>query len=357
MTKKLVLAMVLVLMASFLFVACESSSDGTDGDAEDEQADGDQVDGDQVDGDQVDGDQVDGDDADGDDVDGDDTDGDDTDGDDTDGDDTDGDDTDGDDTDGDDTDGDDTDGDDTDGDDEGDTEEPPVCTIINEDYTNTVLVFGAETTTPLEGATVTALWNHDGTPIDGVDPVVTGADGAAVFVGLPMCDDRKTAFKIEGPSEDWVVTYMFELNIDIPGFPLWAVTTQTYTLAPLAAGITVVPGKTVVAGGTYFMEPDGQGSFTNVPIGCSSVEADPAGGDVRYFDDAGLPTTLAGRANVNPLNGRYLIANLEPGETSILTKIDGNTVNSTRLVGFPDSICIASMLLFGAENPMPLACE
>ena len=274
---------------------------GVDGDV----ADGDMVDGDLIDGDLIDGDLIDGD----------------------------------------------VDGDWMEDDGEGDL---AACTEIYNTYANVVLEFGSESTLPVDGATVTPLWNHNGEVIDGITPVTVGPDGAFSFVDLPMCDDRKVAFKVEGPDAGWVTSYMYELNIDIPDFPLWAVGMATYIGAPILAGITVQPGKAMLAGATYWMEPVGDGLYDTVPIGCSTIEADPFGGDVRYFGDNGLPTTIPNQAYVNPLNGRYLIANLDPGETSVINKVDGIEVNRTRFVGVGDAetIFISSMLLFSPINPM-----
>ena len=228
------------------------------------------------------------------------------------------------------------------------------CMEITATYGNIVLEFGSDPLAPVDGAKVTALWNHDGTVIDGVDPVVVGADGLFQFVDLPMCSDGKVAFKVEVPDNvAWVTTYMYEIVTVIPDFPLWAVTYATYIGAPILADVALEAGKSVVAGATYWMEPDGDGGFNTIPIGCSTIESDPAGGVARYFGDNGLPDTIANQTSVNPLNGRYLLANMDPGETAIINKVDGVEVNRTRFVGVGEenSICIASMLLFAAENP------
>ena len=216
------------------------------------------------------------------------------------------------------------------------------------DFTGVLIDFGSKV--ELQGMTVTVLNNTTGVPLAGFAAVTTPAGGAVSFSGLPV---GKVGFKVDAKAgtPGFVDTYQFNLDSDGTGETLWAVDAQTYQLAPAAAGITLEAGKAVVAGGFYWVKPDG----TECPLCGGTMKAFTGGvesGEIRYFSDAGMPTTLANQSSVNEANGFALAANVTPG--SVVTKgydPDGAEIGSAAFTCFADSITISNIRVEGASNP------
>jgi len=142
-----------------------------------------------------------------------------------------------------------------------------------------------------------------------------------------------------------VDTYQFNIASNSDDETLYSVDKNTYDFAPALAGITLEPGTSIAAGAMYW--PDAAGD--EWPVGCGTVKAYPEGsatetGVIRYFGDGGLPTTLENQPNINPLNGYYIAANMDPGP--VVTKgFDpaGNQIGETRFMTFEDAISISNI--------------
>ena len=207
---------------------------------------------------------------------------------------------------------------------------------------------------PIAGITVKALDNVTGNPIAGMESV-SNSNGIVVFNGLPAGQVGFHAVSVQG---DFVDTYQFNIDSNSTDAVLWVMDFNTYTAAPMIAGVTVEPNKGLAVGVVYWEDTPG----CMYPVGCSTIKTNPESGDVRYFADNDMPTnTLAndpvsGRDDVNPLNGYWLIANVDPGAVSIGGYMSDQLLESTSCVMFADSVCIGDIVVGGSSNPQPGTC-
>jgi hypothetical protein len=176
------------------------------------------------------------------------------------------------------------------------------------------------------------------------------ASGWVKFNGLPA---GKVGFLCKGVPGDWVDTYQFNLDSDAQDERLWAVDYTTYTGVPLMAGLVLEDGKAILAGGVYWVNAQDEEEH----IGCATVKANPESGDVRYFDDNGMPTKLEFRENTNPLVAYYVIANMDPGKADIEAYVDTQKIGTTQLHTYADSIAISNVYADTTSNPMPAGCQ
>ncbi|UCD85239.1 MAG: hypothetical protein JSU92_03335, partial [Deltaproteobacteria bacterium] len=130
------------------------------------------------------------------------------------------------------------------------------------------------------------------------------------------------------------------------------VTEVLYAAAPTMAGLVVDTTKGVVAGAVYFINELDE----EEEVGCAEVTSD-MGGDIRYFNDSGLPTTIENRDTTNPENGYFIAANVSVGSTEITATVDSVEVGSVSIFSFADSICINNIYVNGVTNPTPVDCE
>jgi hypothetical protein len=205
------------------------------------------------------------------------------------------------------------------------------------------------TKVPLSGVTVFVLDNETGDKLD-VEAGSTDATGYVEFdIPLPegAGDDFKVGFLCAGVENESVDTYQFNLDAFAGDERLWLVDATTYDVAPLAAGIELTPGTTVVAGGVYWVNEEGAEEIVN----CATVETDTGSGDVRYFADNGLPANTNVRDSVNPLNGFFIIGNIEPGTVNLKGMTGTNVFGTTRVIAVPDSICISNIYAETDSNP------
>jgi hypothetical protein len=204
------------------------------------------------------------------------------------------------------------------------------------------------------GITVKALDNVTGVPIAGMESV-SDSNGIVVFNGLPA---GEVGFHAVGVQGDFVDTYQFNINSNSTNAVLWIMDYNTYVAAPMIAGVTVEPDKSLLVGAVYW--EDAQGCMN--PVGCSTVKTNPESGDVRYFADNGMPTKtiaddpVAGRDDINPLNGYWLIANVDSGPVSIGGYMADQLLGSITCVMFADSVCIGDIIIGGSSNPQPGTC-
>lgn len=236
------------------------------------------------------------------------------------------------------TDGDVTDGDDTDGD-----EVPEVANFRG-------FVIDFKSKVKLDGVKVYVLDNETGEKLSDVPVGTTDGTGYLEFT-IPVPEgagkDFKVGFLCEGVEDESVDTYQFNIGAFERDERLWLVDATTYMVAPLAAGVTLDPGTTVVAGGVYWVNAQDKEEI----VDCATVNTDTGDADVRYFADNGMPADLPVRDSINPLNGFFIIANIDPGVVNVEGYMGAEKFGSTRLVAKPDSICISNIYAEGDQNP------
>lgn len=201
---------------------------------------------------------------------------------------------------------------------------------------------------PFEGALVQVLDNTTGQKIPAC--ATSGSDGLVTISGIPA--DIDLIGLMNTSAEGNKDTYQFNMDSDATGETLWIVSNATYMLAPGLAGVTLDTTKGVVAGGLYFVNDLDE----EEPVGCGTVTTTPAG-DIRYFDDTDMPTTITNRDSTNPLNGFFLAANMDTGTTTVSATVEGDNVGSTTIITYPDSICIGNIYVTTATNPQPANCQ
>ena len=200
---------------------------------------------------------------------------------------------------------------------------------------------------PIDGAKIQVLDNTTGEDL----PIGAISDSGAVTIsGIPASVTQIGLRNSLTPGNK--NTYQFNMDAEAQNEVLWLVSEATYTLAPSLAGITLDTTKGVIAGGLYFVNDQDE----EETVGCGTVTTTPAG-DIRYFDDTDMPTTIANRDSTNPLNGFFLAANINTGTTTVSATVEGNNVGSTTIITYPDSICISNIYVTTATNPEPANCQ
>jgi len=216
----------------------------------------------------------------------------------------------------------------------------------SKDFNAWVCTFGTEN--PAQGVTVWLL-GSDGEKIAGYEAQVSDVQGLISFKDVPA---GKVGFLCEGIDDEnaaikRVDTYQFNLNSDTSntgdsrGEKLWSVDLSTYTAAPALAGITLDAGKAVVAGAVYWVDPADDDEKEHI-TGCATVTSD-SGGVVRYMGDNNLPTILDKQDSVNPINGYYLVGNVDPGPATFTAHNSDGELGTTTMVVFPDAITIGNI--------------
>ncbi len=216
------------------------------------------------------------------------------------------------------------------------------------------------TRNPVIGKTVKALDNVTGDVIPGQE-AVTGAGGSLSFSGLPGSHVGFWAVAELGGA--YIETYQFNIATDGQDEELWAVDKGTYDLAPKLGGITIDITKAAIAGGYYWVNPD---SGNEEPVGCGTVAPQVGGADIRYFGGNDLPVEIVandpdcGLDGINPLNGTFLLANMNAGPGQVLQGFDadGNQNGSSTLPGIvgDKTIIISNIYATGDVNPKPADC-
>ena len=213
-------------------------------------------------------------------------------------------------------------------------------------YTATVLSFGFNT--PLE-ALVTLLDNADG------DETTTTAtsDAATGAVTLEVPLDEDVAFMCTQAGH-WD-TYQFNLDPTATDETLWIVNDAVVDLNLLTSGAVLQAGTGVVAGAVYY---DDQG--TEVPVGCATIESDPAG-EVYYFNlnpDFTFNAVPNDTLNfTHPAIGYFLAANIPVGAgataVTMTASIEGAEVGTVEFFAYPDAISISNIY---SDTPTPDGC-
>jgi hypothetical protein len=224
------------------------------------------------------------------------------------------------------------------------------------DKTFTGILIDFKSKQQIAGATVTVLDNDTGEPLKDADGVVmettSGAAGEVTFTFPGSLDKVGFLAVLDGQKD----TYQFQLPADGVEETLWTVDTQTYVGAPALAGVAQDSALGVLAGGIYYMNPEGE----EEAIGCATADTDPAGGEVRYFGASGLPTTLDKQPSINPAVPYYLIANIPVGKTTIKAfDSEGNEIGDTFIHSVAGAICIGNIYANDTvtANPTPVTCQ
>ncbi len=177
----------------------------------------------------------------------------------------------------------------------------------------------------------------------------SGAGGAVSLSGIPA-SMAKIGIKVS--KENYKDTYQFDLANGTTDETLWIVSEVLYAAAPTMAGVVIDPTKGVVAGALYFINE----AEEEEEVGCATITSDK-GGDIRYFGDTGMPTTIASRATTHPDNAYFLVGNVPEGKTKITAKVETTEIGSVSIFTFADSICINNIYATTSDNPEPVPCE
>ncbi|NOZ85212.1 MAG: carboxypeptidase regulatory-like domain-containing protein [Deltaproteobacteria bacterium] len=219
-------------------------------------------------------------------------------------------------------------------------------------FKGTVEDFKAGTT--LDGMTVKALNNDTGAEL-GIE-ATSDAEGNVTIAGLP---DGKVGFLVVGtePADGYIDTYQFNIDASAEDVSLIAVDKLTYQAAPALAGIQVKEHTAAVAGAFVWKNAKG----VDEPVACGTVKVfvnDAENGEVRYFNDTGMPTSLDNRKNINPQNGYYLAGNVDPGKVTIKGyDPSGKEIGSVTFPAVGDSICISTLYVEEGHDTNPGGCQ
>ena len=237
------------------------------------------------------------------------------------------------------------------------------------------MVIDFQTRKPLAGAHVQAYEPTTGQLFGATKQ--TSAEGL-VQVDAASCSGTPS-FRVTLDGQRDTFTLYVRLPSAGQGATLWSVSNGTYVAAPALAGISMNEAKGLLIGGVFFT--NGQGEDESV--GCAKVDVPDAlptaaafaADNIRYLNDAGLPTTLDHQASINPQVPFFIVGNLpvqtdEAGLTVpwIVTARVGQQVVAHALVpGIAGSAVIADLHTYTEAtapagvapvltNPMPPDC-
>ncbi|GAB4289988.1 MAG: hypothetical protein Kow0090_02910 [Myxococcota bacterium] len=231
---------------------------------------------------------------------------------------------------------------------EGEGENDDDDTVETVDFKGTLIAFGSGSPgTPVPGMEVTVYDNDTGTAT--TTKTKSGDDGTVEFKGLPK---GKVGFKVTGVTGQFRDTYQYNIDAGAQDETLWIVPENVWTMAPAGAGLTVNAGEAIAAGAIYWVDSSGK----EFPVCGATIESD-VGGNIRYFGDNGLPTTLENQPSVNKTNGYYLVANIEPSKITLTGKVDGTVVGTTTFYTAADSVSIGNIYTDASFTSNPGKCD
>ncbi len=237
------------------------------------------------------------------------------------------------------------------------------------------VVIDFQTRAPLSGAKV-QQFNAGTGQLFG--PVLTSDTYGVVQATVEACPST-VSFRVRRDGQRDTYT----LHVPVPGAgqaaTLWSVANGTYVAAPALAGISIDESKGLLIGGLYFV--NGQGE--NEAVGCATIGvpgAPPsasafATANIRYMNDAGLPTTLAQRHSINPQVPFFIVGNLPVQEDTsgldlpwlVTAQVGEQLIGHTTVPAIAGAVMIADVFTYTAatvpegfapilENPMPPGC-
>ena len=213
-----------------------------------------------------------------------------------------------------------------------------------------------ESKAPVPGCQVLALDNDTGEPLPGQVATAAG-DGVVLFNGLPEGYVGFLAVGVHGESKD---TYSFNFFSYEQDKKIYLVSFNTVAASMALAEVDWDPATGVAAGSVLWFEGKIEGPGEE--IGCATVKTDPESGEVRYFNDAGLPVPLAVRSDTNPNNAYYLFANIDPGRVTVVGYIGTTEIGRTSFLSIANSISISDISVNPdnsnyTSNPQPASCK
>ena len=244
--------------------------------------------------------------------------------------------------------------------------------ILGTDKSFTGVLIDFQTRKPLGGATLHILDNASGRETG--ETVTSTADG--VVMAQFKAGVSKVGFKVVMAGQR--DTYQLHYKADGQNETLWSVSNGTYVAAPALAGISIDEAKGILAGGLYYTNDAGE----EEGVGCAQIrvlsEADPeafATGNIRYMNDAGLPTTLDKQDGVNPQVPFFIVGNIpetkdecgNDAPVTVTAQMNGTAIGDTYVFSKAGAIFIGNIFTYTADtapegvapvtaNPQPAGC-
>lgn len=237
------------------------------------------------------------------------------------------------------------------------------------------VVIDFQTRAPLAGANVQQIDGASGQPVG--NPLTSDASGVVQTTVEACSGVGSFRVRLAGQRD----TYSLHVPVPAGGqaATLWSVSNGTYVAAPALAGISMDESKGLLIGGLYFVnaqaEYEGVGCATiGVPGGLPTPEAF-ATANIRYLNDAGLPTTLAKQSSVNAQVPFFIVGNLPVQKDAsgfdvpwvVTAQVDGQVIGQASVLAIGGAATIADIFTYTSatapagvtpilENPMPPGC-
>jgi hypothetical protein len=206
-------------------------------------------------------------------------------------------------------------------------------------------------------AVVTLMNFADGLPFDPPIATTSSATGAyslqfdaALGLGAVGLRARQTGYL------DGYIYHLdlFGLQTDIAGMNLVLYPTALMEELGTELAIDVDLSRGVVDGGAVWQDANGN----LVSLGCAQVTTNPFDDAppteiVFYLNDNGGPTSM--RDGINPMNGEFMIFNVDAGLTGISATVGNSTAATTTWI-YPSGLTYSVILDHDAANPVPSNC-
>lgn len=216
-----------------------------------------------------------------------------------------------------------------------------------------------ESDDPVSDATV-ELFLNDLVEAPADDEQISDSSGNVAFASAPTCTPISYRVSTDPDLEETKVTIeaheVYDFGASITA-EFNSVSFATFNIIPSLLGVSVEPGKGIVAGGAYDCNGD--------PIEGVQAIARPADDPEGYFEDQVVKYFVKNFPNRNQLytsdDGLWVIVNIPPSDAIVeLWVTDGagghDMIGSTKLLVESDSINISSGYYGYTEQLFPTSC-
>ncbi len=176
---------------------------------------------------------------------------------------------------------------------------------------------------------------------------------AYIILDVPTAYELAT-IGVKVAFEGYMDTYQYHFNIGVTNEDFYGINEDIVeAMALLLPGVSIDDTKGHAAGAVYWGDPTDE-----EPIGCAMITMDPAQEEIHYMNNLGIPFGGRDDEGTNPLDGKFVALNVDPGGPYTITAtVDDDEVSVTLPKVVANSVNIASIYFNKTDFPEKPGCD